>query len=70
MSLSSLPLGEKSISPSPNRSFEFRNKKKNLKALNKYELDDAELVDPIHDTLHRGLKARQISMIAVGKSIC
>lgn len=28
------------------------------------------LVDPIHEeTLHRGLKARQISMIAVGRNL-
>ena len=31
----------------------------------KHELVEAELIDPTHDTLHRGLKARQISMIAV-----
>ena len=29
---------------------------------------DSDLRDPLHDTLHRGLKARQISMIAVRHS--
>jgi len=32
--------------------------------------DDSDLKDPLHETLHRGLKARQISMIAVRYSHC
>ena len=30
-----------------------------------FAVQESDLRDPLHDTLHRGLKARQISMIAV-----
>jgi hypothetical protein len=30
-----------------------------------FATQESDLRDPLHDTLHRGLKARQISMIAV-----
>ncbi|KAH9966878.1 amino acid permease/ SLC12A domain-containing protein [Russula dissimulans] len=33
------------------------------------DLYNPDLRDPLHDTLHRGLKARQISMIALGGAI-
>ena len=39
------------------------------KSPRQYNEEDLTLVDPDHDTLHRGLSARQISMIAVSIAI-